>query len=218
MTARRERNSERSRQDILQAAERQFAEKGFYGARVDEIAAAAAINKRMIYEYFGSKELLYKQVLFQVYRRLETAERNLIEHQLSGITLIRSLISMYFDFLRDNDTFVSILMWENLNRGQCLREMPEDSFQRPTLHFFMKEIQRGKEEGIFREDLDTEQLVVSLITVCFANFSNRYTLSELFGLPLDQPTMMEKRKAHTIDLILTYICPEGRNYRKEHFE
>ena len=88
MTARRERNSERSRQDILQAAERQFAEKGFYGARVDEIAAAAAINKRMIYEYFGSKELLYKQVLFQVYRRLETAERNLIEHQLSGITLI----------------------------------------------------------------------------------------------------------------------------------
>ena len=74
MTARRERNSERSRQDILQAAERQFAEKGFYGARVDEIAADAAINKRMIYEYFGSKELLYKQVLFQVYRRLETAE------------------------------------------------------------------------------------------------------------------------------------------------
>ena len=125
---------------------------------------------------------------------------------------------MYFDFLRDNDTFVSILMWENLNRGQCLREMPEDSFQRPTLHFFMKEIQRGKEEGIFREDLDTEQLVVSLITVCFANFSNRYTLSELFGLPLDQPAMMEKRKAHTIDLILTYICLEGRNYRKEHFE
>ena len=157
-------------------------------------------------------------MLFQVYRRLETAERNLIEHQLSGITLIRSLISMYFDFLRDNDTFVSILMWENLNRGQCLREMPEDSFQRPTLNFFMKEIQRGKEEGIFREDLDTEQLVVSLITVCFANFSNRYTLSELFGLPLDQPAMMEKRKAHTIDLILTYICPEGRNYRKEHFE
>ena len=34
----------------------------------------AVINKRMIYEYFGSKELLYKQVLFQVYRRLETAE------------------------------------------------------------------------------------------------------------------------------------------------
>ena len=210
--------SETTRRRLMEAAEAAFAEKGLSGARVDEIAAAAAINKRMIYEYFGSKELLYKQVLFQVYRRLETAERNLIEHQLSGITLIRSLISMYFDFLRDNDTFVSILMWENLNRGQCLREMPEDSFQRPTLHFFMKEIQRGKEEGIFREDLDTEQLVVSLITVCFANFSNRYTLSELFGLPLDQPAMMEKRKAHTIDLILTYICPEGRNYRKEHFE
>ena len=188
-----------------------------------DVCVLAAIRKEDSYGYQILKDLrpyvaLSESTLYPILRRLETAERNLIEHQLSGITLIRSLISMYFDFLRDNDTFVSILMWENLNRGQCLREMPEDSFQRPTLHFFMKEIQRGKEEGIFREDFDTEQLVVSLITVCFANFSNRYTLSELFGLPLDQPAMMEKRKAHTIDLILTYICPEGRNYRKEHFE
>lgn len=46
MTARRERNSERSRQDILRAAEQHFAEKGFYGARVDEIAATVASSLR----------------------------------------------------------------------------------------------------------------------------------------------------------------------------
>ena len=46
MMARRERNSEKSRQDILRAAEQHFAEKGFYGARVDEIAATAIINSR----------------------------------------------------------------------------------------------------------------------------------------------------------------------------
>ncbi len=206
MTARRERNSERSRQDILRAAEQHFAEKGFYGARVDEIAATAVINKRMIYEYFGSKEMLYKQVLFEVYKRLEAAERELIEHQLSGVALIRSVISMYFDFLRDNDSFVSILMWENLNQARCLNEMPGGDVERPTIRFFMDEIRRGKETGVFREELDEEQVVISLITVCFANFSNRYTLSKLFSRPLNSPEMIEKRKRHTIDLMLTYIC------------
>ena len=206
MTVRRERNAEKSRQDILRAAERHFAEKGFYGARVDEIAAEAVINKRMIYEYFDSKEGLYKQVLFEVYKRLETAERELIEHQLSGVALIRSLISMYFDFLRDNDTFVSILMWENLNHARYLNEMPGGDVERPTIRFFMNEIRRGKEAGIFRPELDEEQVVISLITVCFANFPNRHTLSKLFDMPPDSPEMMEKRKRHTIDLILTYIC------------
>ncbi len=91
-----------------------------------------------------------------MYKRLEAAERELIEHQLSGVILIRSLISMYFDFLRDNDSFVSILMWENLNHARCLNEMPGGDVERPTIRFFMDEIRRGKEAGVFRKELDEE--------------------------------------------------------------
>ena len=84
--------------------------------------------------------------------------------------------------------------------------MPGGDVERPTIRFFMDEIRRGKEAGVFRKELDEEQVVISLITVCFANFSNRYTLSKLFSRPLDRPEMIEKRKRHTIDLMLTYIC------------
>ena len=48
--ARRERNSQKSKEDILKAAEIKFAEKGIYGTRVDDIAEAANINKRMLYD------------------------------------------------------------------------------------------------------------------------------------------------------------------------
>ena len=85
-------------------------------------------------------------------------------------------------------------------------EMSGGDVERPTIRFFMDEIRRGKEAGVFRKELDEEQVVISLITVCFANFSNRYTLSKLFSRPLDSPEMIEKRKRHTIDLMLTYIC------------
>ena len=118
----RSRDPERSQQEILAAAEAEFAEKGFFGARVDEIALAAGINKRMLYAYFGDKETLYKQVLFRVYGRMEAVERELVERQYTGEALIRAIISAYFDFLQANPSFVHILMWENLNRGKYLQE------------------------------------------------------------------------------------------------
>src|SRR5438067_8310551 len=57
------RNPERTQQRILQAAFKEFAAKGFAGARVDSIARRASINKRMLYHYFGDKEALFREVL-----------------------------------------------------------------------------------------------------------------------------------------------------------
>lgn len=55
----RKKDSEQSRLDILEAAEIEFAAKGLYRTRIDEIAVRANVNKRMIYEYLGNKEQLY---------------------------------------------------------------------------------------------------------------------------------------------------------------
>src|SRR5690242_12128180 len=57
------RNPERTKERILAAAFREFASKGFAGARVDSIARRASINKRMLYHYFGAKESLFRHVL-----------------------------------------------------------------------------------------------------------------------------------------------------------
>src|SRR5438552_8258301 len=62
---------------ILRSAVAEFADKGLAGARVDEIAARARINKRMLYHYFGNKEALYLAVLESVYADLLAAESGL---------------------------------------------------------------------------------------------------------------------------------------------
>jgi TetR/AcrR family transcriptional regulator len=56
------RNPERTRTRILDAAKAEFAALGYAGARVDRIAAAAGVNKRMLYHYFGNKRDLYREV------------------------------------------------------------------------------------------------------------------------------------------------------------
>ena len=214
----RERDPEKSRQSILEAAEAEFAQKGFWGARVDEIAARAQINKRMIYAYFGDKEGLYQQVLFRVYARMEEAERQLMGRNLSGKALIREIIGVYFDFLQQNPTFVSLLLWENLNQGRYLKAMEGSRIRRHTLIAIEEALDKGKEEGVFRKALDSRQIALSLITVCFANFSNQYTLSRLFDTDLTHPSSIQERKEHTVQLMLSALCldTEGGNHHAIH--
>src|SRR5690554_3639764 len=120
---RRVKDSTQSKKDILRAAEEKFSEKGLYGTRVDEIADGAKINKRMIYEYFGSKEELYKAVLSDVYGRLGYKEQVLLAQELPCEEAIRRIVTLYFDFLRDNPTYVSLILWENLNKGQYIEDL-----------------------------------------------------------------------------------------------
>src|SRR4030095_1651497 len=77
----RKRDAERTRADILAVARREFADRGFAGARVDDIAARTRTTKRMIYYYFGGKERLYLAVLEHAYAEIRAAERTLdVEH------------------------------------------------------------------------------------------------------------------------------------------
>ena len=101
--------------NILSAAEEIFSEKGLYGARIDEIAEAAECNKRMLYAYFGSKEGLYTAVLDSVYSRLSVVEEELLNKTLSPVETVRFYIKVLFNFLKDNPTFIKMVMWENLN-------------------------------------------------------------------------------------------------------
>lgn len=201
----RERNPEKSKRDILTAAEKLFAGKGIYGTRMDEIAKEANINKRMLYEYFGNKEDLYKAVLIEVYGRLEIGEMGVLSDKIGPKEAIGQLIRLYFKFLKENTTYVSLLQWENLNEGRYVKEEDFTGIKDPTLVLLRKIINEGKAEGVFKESVDTEQVIVSLLTFIFSYFSNRFTLGKLLGRTLDDEESIEKRTEHVIEMFLSYL-------------
>src|SRR5690606_12855841 len=72
--ARRERDPVAAKQALIAAAVAEFAGKGFAGARVDEIAAAAGVNKQLVYHYFDNKQGLYLVALESVYAEIREKE------------------------------------------------------------------------------------------------------------------------------------------------
>jgi AcrR family transcriptional regulator len=101
------RNPKRSRERILAAALKEFASKGFAGARVDFIARSAAINKRMLYHYFGNKKKLFREVL-----RLKMAERQTWAETLSGDPA--ESLTFWFKAACKDGNWVRLLEWEAL--------------------------------------------------------------------------------------------------------
>ena len=101
------RNPERTRERILSAALKEFAARGFAGARVDAIARRAAINKRMLYHYFGNKVDLFSAVL-----RHKMAERRAWAANLSSDPAER--LPFWFEAACGDADWVRLLEWEAL--------------------------------------------------------------------------------------------------------
>src|SRR5882762_2828183 len=101
------RNPERSRERILKAAFKEFAAKGFAGARVDGIARSASINKRMLYHYFGNKEGLFREVL----------RRKMTERQAWGMATPDDPAESqpyWFELACKDPEWIRMLEWEAL--------------------------------------------------------------------------------------------------------
>ncbi len=202
----RQRNSQKSKEDILKAAEIKFAEKGIYGTRVDDIAQAANINKRMIYEYFGSKEDLYKAVLVEVYSRLSRQEMILLSEDISYTDAIKKITSLYFEYLQNTPTYVNLILWENLNEGKYIKDIDFSNIKTPVFNLLREVIDKGKKEGIFKQEADTEQFILSLLTFTFAHFSNRYTLSKLLGKDITSIENIRNTVNTVTEMFLNYLC------------
>jgi len=112
------RNPRRTRERILSAALKEFAAKGFAGARVDLIAKQAAINKRMLYHYFGDKEGLFKAVLHR-----KISERRAWAANLSSDPAER--LPFWFRAACHDADWVRLLEWEAL-QGDGQRVIDEE--------------------------------------------------------------------------------------------
>lgn len=190
---------------ILEAAEIEFSEKGLYGARVDEIALRAKINKGMIYQYFGNKEELYKVALEAVYNRLGESENKLICNNCSCIEEISEIIRMYFYFLKDNPAYVRMLMWENLNYGKYFEEKSLGTSKNTIRTELDIIIAEGKNKGEIDEGIDGDHVFQTLVACSFNYFSNMYTLNKILDKDMLSEEYMEERINTVTKMLVDYI-------------
>jgi len=197
-----------TRRKLLIAARREFARNGLAGARVDEIAAQAGVNKQLVYHYFGDKDAIYFAVLEWVYDELKIYENQHDLHGLSPDTVLRKLIGRSFDYLVAHPDLVRILNDENRSNAVHLRSLErQHDISSPLLRMFSKTLARGVREGLFRKGVNPEQLYISITALSYFYFSGMPSLSTILKKDLASKAALRQRRKHVVDFVMQSLRP-----------
>jgi AcrR family transcriptional regulator len=180
------RNPERTRARILAAALKEFAANGFAGARVDVIARRAAINKRMLYHYFGDKEHLFREVL-----RLKMAERQAWAETLSGDPA--ESLTFWFEAACKDTDWVRLLEWEALQEAD--QRLIDEKNRRAAAARGLERIQQRQARGQISAELDPRHMMLAMrsLTMFPAAFPQLTRL--IMGRPVSDPRFQQERTA-----------------------
>jgi TetR/AcrR family transcriptional regulator len=202
------RNPAATQRKLLSAARREFARNGLAGARVDEIAARAGVNKQLVYHYFGDKDALYLAVLERVYEEIRDQERKLELEGLPPERAIKKLIEASFDHLAAHPDFIVLLNDENRSGARHVRGSSRlEAMHSPLVSMVSKILNEGVRTGAFRRGVDPVQLYISIAGLSYFFFSNTRTLSAIFGKDLSSAAAKRARRRHVTDLVMQSLRP-----------
>ena len=200
------RDAERTRADILAVATREFADRGYAGARINEIADKTSTTKRMIYYYFGGKEQLYIAVLEQAYSRIRGLERQLDVEHLDPVEAIRELAGLTFDHHESHPDFIRLVSIENIHRARHIaRSTVLSNLANPALDVLDAILSRGRAAGVFRDDVDALDVHQVISAYCVFRTANRHTFGAIFGRDMLDPARRDHQRRMLGDLVVTYL-------------
>ena len=178
----------------MTAAKKAFARKGLGGARVDEIALSANANKRMIYHYFGDKENLFLRVLEDAYIDIRQAEQSLELDSLPPKEALDKLVQFTWQYYISNPEFITLVNSENLHRARHLKKSKIIEKANQQLTSLVENLlDRGVNEGVFREDIDPVQLNITIAAIGYYYLTNRYTGTIIYKRDLGSKESFEDR-------------------------
>ncbi len=201
-----QRDAERTRAELLAVATEVFAESGYSGARVDEIAERTRTTKRMIYYYFGGKEQLYMAVLENAYRGIREAEQRLQVDHVDPVVAMRRLAELTFDHHLDHQAFIRLVAIENIHRGEFIGRLDSlRTLSKPATSLLDEILARGRQQGVFRSDVDALDVHILISSYCVFQVANRYTFGFLFGVDFTELTQRAHMRRMIGDVVVGWL-------------
>lgn len=202
MPTRKNRNSELDpRARILAAAAEVFAEIGYAGARVDEIAARAGVNKAMLYYHVGDKDKLYATVLTETVDRVPPILRAAIAEKDTPAQKLQCVLDTLATLPETNPHFVPIMLREIASGGATL---PDEMLRRMAAIFGVvaEVLGDGVKKRAFRktDPLLTHVTLIGSMIFLIASQPVRTRIASLVGA--DQSHSLEDLARHTGNLLL----------------
>ena len=191
---------------ILSAAGEVFRENGKDGAKMQEIADAAGINKAMLHYYFRSKDQLFEkvftqaaQLFFEKLNRILNADKTLFE-------MIEALCDAYLSMATENPHFPLFIIGEsNRNTEGFMKKIFSPKTTKPEFTRFRKLVQAETKQGHIKP-VKAEQIIMNILSLCIYPAMARPMMKMGLGLTEKEfVAAMDERKQSISELIIGSI-------------
>ena len=204
------RDAAAAREAILEAAVKEFAAKGFAGARMDAVAREARVAKGLIFFHFGTKEGLWVAALERIYGMLRAGQDEAGLDGLGPVEGMRRLVRDTFRLFLERPEIVALMNEENLHRARHVAASPRiRALYNPLFTAMDRLLAAGRARGQFQEDVDVTALYVALSGLGYFYCANRWTLSAAFAGDLFAPGRVAAYEAMISDMVVAYLLRPG---------
>lgn len=198
------RESGASREAILLAARREFAARGFAGARVEAIAREAGINKAMLFYYFSSKEGLYQAILQQVMTAFFRKVQGLVTPALTPGEFLERFPELYIELCAGNPDFVRIVAFDLIHDPDNVCAVMAGIISRMTdfrPHPLFEVIRRWHAQGLVSE-ADPVQFMMNVVALSIFSFIGRPMVEAISGMRVaDDGEFTRRRVASVVNVL-----------------
>ncbi len=197
------RHAQGARAAILAAAVDEFAVEGPAGARTDEIASAAGVNKAMLYYYFKDKDALHQAVLDQIFTGLLDRIMPALGRNAPPRERLLAYARAHFDYVASSPNYPRIVQWEMMRASRVGATQISGIVTRyfkPIFLALSSLIEEGKRSGDFRP-VDPRQFVPSMIGVIVSFFVMRPSIQLIAAIDPRSPEVISQRRAAVLDFI-----------------
>jgi TetR/AcrR family transcriptional regulator len=195
----RQQRSAETRAAILAAAGRIFAKAGLAGARTDAIAAAAGVNKALLYYYFKSKESLYEAVVEDHFSEFNRQALAVLTAPGPARAILLRYVSLHFDFISARHRNAPLHQQTMMSGGKFAGRLVKKYF-RSRGEAFDKLLARGMRDGEFHR-ADRFHTAVSVVSLIVFYFSAAPVLQLMGHEDAYSPVNLRRRKKQILDFI-----------------
>jgi len=189
---------------IFASAIKIFHKKGLAGARMQEIADEAGINKAMLHYYFRSKQLLFEAVFKKAFMQLAPQIHQVLNSEDSLFEKIINFTDKYISFVMEN-RFLPTFIIQELNNNPDFANQFFSQAEFPKSTRFLIQIEEGIQNGTIK-NVNPKQLLIDMFSLAIFPFIGAPLLQKITNLNEEEyNNLLIERKKHIASMLINSI-------------